>query len=150
MNLTNLSQVVNLNSLYIIIPLVFWRANWKKNAHLMQGVSYRKFVVKFDVMIICIQHNLVIYSVCYSTNGYIFLPSISAYLVFKRNKVNWCWWFKSFTYCSAFNWTVPWLSVLAVVALSVITFILYMIPLRYIILLWGKCSGIELSVNCFK
>jgi len=32
---------------------------------------------------------------------------------------------------------VPWLSVLAVVALSVITFILYMIPLRYLILLWG-------------
>ena len=103
-----------------------------------------------DVMIICIQHNLVIYSVCNSTNGYIFLPSISAYLLFKRNKVNWWWWFKSFIYCSAFNWTVPWLSVLAVVALSVITFILYMIPLRYIILLWGKCSGIELCVNCFK
>ena len=56
----------------------------------MLGVSCRKFVEKFDVMIICIQHNLVIYSMGYSINGYTFLPSISAYLVFKRNKVNWC------------------------------------------------------------
>ncbi|XP_067937868.1 multiple C2 and transmembrane domain-containing protein 1-like [Watersipora subatra] len=35
------------------------------------------------------------------------------------------------------NWTVPWLSMLAVFALLVIMLILYVIPLRYIVLLWG-------------
>ncbi|XP_068033123.1 multiple C2 and transmembrane domain-containing protein 1 isoform X3 [Anomalospiza imberbis] len=36
-----------------------------------------------------------------------------------------------------FNWTVPFLSWLAIVALSVFTIILYFIPLRYIVLVWG-------------
>ncbi|KAL8203620.1 UNVERIFIED_CONTAM: Multiple C2 and transmembrane domain-containing protein 1 [Gekko kuhli] len=36
-----------------------------------------------------------------------------------------------------FNWTVPFLSWLAIVAFSVFTVILYFIPLRYIVLVWG-------------
>lgn len=35
------------------------------------------------------------------------------------------------------NWTVPWLSALAVAVLCVATIILYFIPLRLIVLLWG-------------
>ncbi|KAM5300211.1 multiple C2 and transmembrane domain-containing protein 1 isoform 6-T6 [Ctenodactylus gundi] len=38
---------------------------------------------------------------------------------------------------NTFNWTVPFLSWLAIVALCVFTIILYFIPLRYIVLLWG-------------
>nr|XP_033775805.1 LOW QUALITY PROTEIN: multiple C2 and transmembrane domain-containing protein 2 [Geotrypetes seraphini] len=38
---------------------------------------------------------------------------------------------------NTFNWTVPFLSVLACSALAVATMILYFIPLRYIILIWG-------------
>ncbi|XP_013925934.1 PREDICTED: multiple C2 and transmembrane domain-containing protein 1 [Thamnophis sirtalis] len=35
------------------------------------------------------------------------------------------------------NWTIPFLSWLAIVALCVFTVILYFIPLRYIVLVWG-------------
>ncbi|KAM8957586.1 multiple C2 and transmembrane domain-containing protein 1 isoform 8-T8 [Lycaon pictus] len=38
---------------------------------------------------------------------------------------------------NTFNWTVPFLSWLAIVALCVFTVILYFIPLRYIVLVWG-------------
>ncbi|XP_032130647.1 multiple C2 and transmembrane domain-containing protein 1 isoform X11 [Sapajus apella] len=38
---------------------------------------------------------------------------------------------------NTFNWTVPFLSWLAIVALCVLTVILYCIPLRYIVLVWG-------------
>ncbi|XP_055243133.1 multiple C2 and transmembrane domain-containing protein 1 isoform X11 [Gorilla gorilla gorilla] len=38
---------------------------------------------------------------------------------------------------NTFNWTVPFLSWLAIVALCVFTAILYCIPLRYIVLIWG-------------
>ncbi|XP_022523298.2 multiple C2 and transmembrane domain-containing protein 1 isoform X2 [Astyanax mexicanus] len=38
---------------------------------------------------------------------------------------------------NTFNWTVPFLSWLAIVALCVATIILYFIPLRYIVLAWG-------------
>ncbi|XP_071658230.1 multiple C2 and transmembrane domain-containing protein 1 isoform X3 [Patagioenas fasciata] len=38
---------------------------------------------------------------------------------------------------NTFNWTVPFLSWLAIVALSLFTVILYFIPLRYIVLAWG-------------
>ncbi|XP_054042248.1 multiple C2 and transmembrane domain-containing protein 1 isoform X2 [Rissa tridactyla] len=38
---------------------------------------------------------------------------------------------------NTFNWTVPFLSCLAIVALFVFTIILYFIPLRYIVLVWG-------------
>ncbi|XP_055555684.1 multiple C2 and transmembrane domain-containing protein 1 isoform X4 [Falco cherrug] len=38
---------------------------------------------------------------------------------------------------NTFNWTVPFLSWLAIVALSLFTIILYFIPLRYIVLVWG-------------
>ncbi|XP_047273686.1 multiple C2 and transmembrane domain-containing protein 1 isoform X24 [Homo sapiens] len=38
---------------------------------------------------------------------------------------------------NTFNWTVPFLSWLAIVALCVFTAILYCIPLRYIVLVWG-------------
>ncbi|XP_030886808.1 multiple C2 and transmembrane domain-containing protein 2-like isoform X2 [Leptonychotes weddellii] len=36
-----------------------------------------------------------------------------------------------------FNWTVPFLSFLACLILAVTTIVLYFIPLRYIILIWG-------------
>ncbi|XP_034870764.1 multiple C2 and transmembrane domain-containing protein 1 isoform X3 [Mirounga leonina] len=38
---------------------------------------------------------------------------------------------------NTFNWTVPFLSWLAIVALCVFTVIVYFIPLRYIVLVWG-------------
>jgi len=38
---------------------------------------------------------------------------------------------------SAFNWSVPWLSVLAIIVLSVAAFVLYYVPIRYIALAWG-------------
>nr|XP_056721692.1 multiple C2 and transmembrane domain-containing protein 2 isoform X2 [Euleptes europaea] len=38
---------------------------------------------------------------------------------------------------NTFNWTVPFLSVLACLVFTVATIVLYYIPLRYIILLWG-------------
>ncbi|XP_074526839.1 multiple C2 and transmembrane domain-containing protein 1 isoform X3 [Halichoeres trimaculatus] len=38
---------------------------------------------------------------------------------------------------NTFNWTVPFLSWLAIVALGVATIIIYFIPLRYIVLVWG-------------
>ncbi|XP_053084804.1 multiple C2 and transmembrane domain-containing protein 1 isoform X4 [Pangasianodon hypophthalmus] len=38
---------------------------------------------------------------------------------------------------NTFNWTVPFLSWLAIVALCVATLVVYFIPLRYIILAWG-------------
>ncbi|XP_043096715.1 multiple C2 and transmembrane domain-containing protein 1 isoform X2 [Puntigrus tetrazona] len=38
---------------------------------------------------------------------------------------------------NTFNWTVPFLSWLAIVALCAATFVVYFIPLRYIVLAWG-------------
>ncbi|XP_060040094.1 multiple C2 and transmembrane domain-containing protein 2-like [Erinaceus europaeus] len=38
---------------------------------------------------------------------------------------------------STFNWTVPFLSFLACLILAVATVTLYLIPLRYIVLIWG-------------
>ncbi|XP_020508035.2 multiple C2 and transmembrane domain-containing protein 1 isoform X3 [Labrus bergylta] len=38
---------------------------------------------------------------------------------------------------NTFNWTVPFLSWLAIVALGVATLLIYFIPLRYIVLAWG-------------
>ncbi|XP_062998513.1 multiple C2 and transmembrane domain-containing protein 2 isoform X2 [Elgaria multicarinata webbii] len=38
---------------------------------------------------------------------------------------------------NTFNWTVPFLSVLACLVLAVATIMLYYIPLRYIVLIWG-------------
>ncbi|XP_025748850.1 multiple C2 and transmembrane domain-containing protein 2 isoform X4 [Callorhinus ursinus] len=38
---------------------------------------------------------------------------------------------------NTFNWTVPFLSFLACLILAVTTIILYFIPLRYIVLIWG-------------
>ncbi|XP_068995085.1 multiple C2 and transmembrane domain-containing protein 1 isoform X7 [Embiotoca jacksoni] len=38
---------------------------------------------------------------------------------------------------NTFNWTVPFLSWLAIVAFGVATIIIYFIPLRYIVLAWG-------------
>ncbi|KAG5260989.1 hypothetical protein AALO_G00298740 [Alosa alosa] len=38
---------------------------------------------------------------------------------------------------NTFNWTVPFLSWLAIVALCVATFVVYFIPLRYLVLAWG-------------
>ena len=39
---------------------------------------------------------------------------------------------------STFNWTVPFLSWLAIVTLCVATLVVYLIPLRYIVLAWGE------------
>lgn len=41
---------------------------------------------------------------------------------------------------STLNWTVPFLSILACLFLAAATVVLYFIPLRYIILIWGKYS----------
>ncbi|XP_069137876.1 LOW QUALITY PROTEIN: multiple C2 and transmembrane domain-containing protein 1-like [Argopecten irradians] len=38
---------------------------------------------------------------------------------------------------NTFNWTVPWLSMLAVIALTIGVVVLYSIPLRFLILAWG-------------
>lgn len=38
---------------------------------------------------------------------------------------------------NTFNWTVPFLSWLAIVALCAATLVVYYIPLRYIVLAWG-------------
>lgn len=38
---------------------------------------------------------------------------------------------------SSVIWTVPWLSWLAVLVLSLASLILYYIPLRYVVLAWG-------------
>ncbi|XP_038164941.1 multiple C2 and transmembrane domain-containing protein 1-like isoform X5 [Cyprinodon tularosa] len=38
---------------------------------------------------------------------------------------------------NTFNWTVPFLSSLAIAALCLATFLLYLIPLRYLVLAWG-------------
>ncbi|KAI4891820.1 hypothetical protein NFI96_016547, partial [Prochilodus magdalenae] len=42
---------------------------------------------------------------------------------------------------NTFNWTVPFLSWLAIVALCVATIVVYFIPLRYIVLAWGLSSS---------
>uniref|UniRef100_A0A2R8Z636 Multiple C2 and transmembrane domain-containing protein 2 n=1 Tax=Pan paniscus TaxID=9597 RepID=A0A2R8Z636_PANPA len=44
---------------------------------------------------------------------------------------------------NTFNWTVPFLSSLACLILAAATIILYFIPLRYIILIWGAVCRIE-------
>jgi hypothetical protein len=38
---------------------------------------------------------------------------------------------------NALGWSVPWLTMLAIIVLSIASIILYLIPLRYIILAWG-------------
>uniref|UniRef100_A0A803J603 Multiple C2 domains, transmembrane 1 n=1 Tax=Xenopus tropicalis TaxID=8364 RepID=A0A803J603_XENTR len=38
---------------------------------------------------------------------------------------------------NTFNWTVPFLTWLAIIALCLLTAVLYFIPLRYIVLVWG-------------
>lgn len=38
---------------------------------------------------------------------------------------------------STFNFSVPFLSWLAIISLSVATVVLYLVPLRYLIMLWG-------------
>jgi hypothetical protein len=39
---------------------------------------------------------------------------------------------------STFNWTVPWLSTFAVILLSIGAVVLYLIPIRYLVMGWGK------------
>lgn len=43
-----------------------------------------------------------------------------------------------FFLCSTVNWTVPFLSWLAITALCSATVLLYLIPLRYLVLVWGE------------
>lgn len=56
-----------------------------------------------------------------------------------------------FLLLSTFNWSVPFLSNLAFLVLVMATVITYFIPVRYIILLWGKITAVLLSNNgiCF-
>ena len=42
-----------------------------------------------------------------------------------------------FFYGSAFNFTVPFLSHLAIIALVIVSILLYAIPLRYLIMVFG-------------
>lgn len=56
---------------------------------------------------------------------------------------------------STFNWTVPFLSWLAIMALGVATTIIYFIPLRYIVLAWGEftlfgCFTVSKSPETFS
>lgn len=39
--------------------------------------------------------------------------------------------------CSTFRWSVPWLSTLAIIVLVIVTAVLYFVPIRYVILVWG-------------
>lgn len=52
-----------------------------------------------------------------------------------------CWYTCSckyfYLFCSTFNYCVPFLSFLAIICLSVVTIVLYFIPLRYLIMAWG-------------
>ena len=50
--------------------------------------------------------------------------------------------------CSTFNWTIPFQSWLAICALSVAMLITYLVPLRYLILLWGKSMRTVLGSRC--
>lgn len=49
---------------------------------------------------------------------------------------------------STFNWTVPWLSWLAVTVLSIGVIVLYFVPLRYLIMAWGRSFIYCLSCVC--
>jgi len=40
-------------------------------------------------------------------------------------------------YFSTFNFSVPFLSVMAIVVLVFLTIVLYFVPLRWIVMLWG-------------
>lgn len=51
-----------------------------------------------------------------------------------------------FSVLSTFNWTVPFLSWLAIVALCAATLVVYYIPIRYIVLAWGELSSITLTI----
>lgn len=51
---------------------------------------------------------------------------------------------------STFNWTVPFLSFLACLILAIATITLYFIPLRYIILIWGKFDMVLLLAINFR
>ena len=46
---------------------------------------------------------------------------------------------------NTFNWTVPFMSIFAVVILSVVATLLYFVPCRIIILLWG-CNKVGASL----
>lgn len=48
---------------------------------------------------------------------------------------------------STFNWVVPWLSWLAVIVLIIASVIFYYIPLRYLLLLFGKNSNFSFSIH---
>jgi hypothetical protein len=39
--------------------------------------------------------------------------------------------------CSTFNFTVPYLSWLAIIMISIAVVVLYLVPLRYLIMAWG-------------
>lgn len=49
---------------------------------------------------------------------------------------------------STFNWTVPFLSLLACLVLAAAAATLYLVPLRCIVLVWGKSrSAVWLAVR---
>lgn len=60
----------------------------------------------------------------------------------------------SFSCCSSlffstFNWSVPFLSWLAITVLCAIATLIYFIPLRYIVLVWGEKSYCSCVLNTF-
>lgn len=48
------------------------------------------------------------------------------------------WWVLLPVFASTFNWSVPFLSCLAVLLFVVAALLLYYVPLRYVILTWGE------------
>ena len=45
--------------------------------------------------------------------------------------------YRVYRLCSAFTWTVPWLAILAIIVLLIVATILYVVPFRLLVLIWG-------------
>lgn len=59
------------------------------------------------------------------------------FIVFKRKGLSASQNDVRIVHCSLLNWRVSWLSWLAVVTLVLLTILLYVIPIRYLFLVWG-------------
>lgn len=62
-------------------------------------------------------------------------------------------WCLSSEFVSTFNWSVPFLSCLALLVFAIVTVLTYYIPLRYIVLIWGESDTVfiissVLQVEC--
>lgn len=79
-----------------------------------------------------------------SVNDYTFYTELNLFIGFKRIQLlkypyltNHCSNHARFFNFSTFNWTIPFLSYLLMVILLLGTIVLYMVPLRYLLLAWG-------------